>query len=539
MLNVRTIYLSLLLSLSATIVSAQIEESPSELIITVSKAITHKTNAANALGLSEIPYEHITPLSRDNKSFVVSFDAEIVDLNEIVKSIRSTGKVHSVQVNRSLELRSDPPNDNLISEQWYLDMVNADHAWNLSIGGSNSSGEDIVIAVIDNGFDLNHEDLKENIWVNPKEIANDGIDNDSNGFIDDVNGWNFIRSDGSFTKKNHGTSVLGLIGAKGNNEIGIAGVNWNVKLLPISIDTKLSSLLKAFEYIKDMRRLYNETNGKEGAFIVASTYSGGKSFQFAKDNPIWCNMYNELGEVGVLSIGATSNLNMDVDVYGDMPSTCTSDHLIVVTSTDQIDAKLLSAAYGSESVDIGAPGIELLTTHIDNIYHTFSGTSAATPLVAGSIGLLYSIPNQNIAQQTKNDPAATALIMKEYLLAGAKQISDLRERSTSGGRLDLANTIRFLSKENGAERLGLQIENIFPNPTTDMVNVTINLSDLQVLQWSVIDASGKTMIQTSDVPLDYPVVAKSIDTSSWPQGQYFVIVRQGNFLKSEKITVYR
>lgn len=537
--NLKTIFCALLLCLGTSMLTAQIENQSSELIISISKAIPHKTNLVNALGLTDLPYEHITSLTSDGKTFLVSFDPEIVRLDEMERAIRASGKIHAVQPNRLLDLRSDPPNDNLVSEQWYLDVVNASDAWNLSKGGENLNGEEIVIAVIDNGFDLGHEDLTENIWKNTLEVLNDGIDNDGNGFIDDINGWNFTTSDGNLAKENHGTSVLGLVGAKGNNQIGITGMNWNVKLMPISIDNRLSSLLKAFDYVEKMRSRFNETNGQEGAFVVASTYSGGKSFEFAQNNPIWCDTYNALGEVGVLSIGATSNINMDVEVHGDMPSTCNSDYLIVVTSTDQLDSKLISAAYGAQSVDIGAPGVELLTTHVDNIYHTFSGTSAATPLVAGSIGLLYSIPNLEIAQQTVNDPAETAKLMKRYVLEGAKLIPDLRDRSVSGGRLDLANTIRFLSRATGSERLGLQIESLFPNPTTELINVTVNLSDLEMLHWNVTDASGKVILQQSELPVEFPELAKTLDTSSWPVGQYFLTVSQGNFLKSEKITVHR
>jgi len=504
--------------------------------VTSSKVSNHKTNFLKAFNTHEYNIQAITPLSADGKTVKISFDKN-TDLGKVTRALRASGQFHLVQPDREINLRSDPPNDNLHTDQWYLEMVKAADAWNLSHGGSTAIGDSIVIAVIDNGFDLQHEDLAQNIWINRAEIPGDGIDNDKNGYVDDINGWNFKTSNGDFSKKNHGTSVLGLIGAKGNNGKGIVGVNWKVKLMPISIDNKLSSLLNAFDYVKEMRKLYNETNGKEGAFIVASTYSGGKNFQWAEDNPVWCGMYDALGEVGVLSIGATTNLNVNVDEYGDMPSTCPSDYLVIVTSTDEIDSKLVSAGYGPESVDLGAPGINLLTTHVDDIYHLFSGTSAATPLVAGTIGLLYSIPNLAIAQNNKSEPSVSALKIRSYILDGVANISDLRNRTVTGGRLDLSNAIRKLSQANGGDRLGLQIDAVYPNPAADRIQVTVHLDDLQNIKWTAMDSAGRIILQQEEEPFDYPVATKIIDTSSWPTGQYFLSVEQGNFVKSKKISV--
>jgi len=534
---VKTIYLAILLWLPSQLLISQSLSETQNIIITTFKPITHKTNYQNSLGLRDFPVDKIKPLSADGHSFLLSFKDEI-NISMVLKNLRASGQYAMVQADGDIALRSDPPNDNLLNDQWYLEMVKAADAWNLSQGGSTALGDSIVIAVIDNGYDLNHEDLVDNIWVNQADIPGDGIDNDANGYIDDIYGWNFQSDNSDFSKKNHGTSVLGLIGAKGNNGKGITGINWKVKLMPISIDNKISSLLQAFDYIKEMRRLYNETNGKEGAFIVASTYSGGKNFQWAADNPVWCNMYDQMGEVGVLSIGATTNLNVDVDEFGDMPSTCTSDYLIMVTSTDEIDSKLISAGYGPKSVDIGAPGINLLTTHVDNIYHLFSGTSAATPLVAGTIGLLYSIPNLRIAQNNKTAPAQSALNIKSYVLNGAITISDLKNTTTTGGRLDLSNAIRRLSQANGGNRLGLQIDAIYPNPAVDQVNVTVHLDDLQDISWTILDSAGRTISQETEIPFDYPVATKVFNTSNWPTGNYFIKVKQGNFVKTKKVSIY-
>lgn len=513
-------------------------EEKAELIIELNHRFTHKTKNSTLQKMSNL-ITNSQSLDSKERYHLVQYNPNQVSEKKLIQQLYASPEILHVQPNRTLALRSnEEPNDNLITDQWYLELVGAAEAWNLSTGGVNSRNDTIVIAVIDNGFDLDHEDLISNIWTNAGEIPNDGIDNDGNGLVDDVQGWHFGNGDGDqIPKRNHGTSVMGLMGAKGNNNVGIAGINWKVKLLPISIDNKLSSLLSAFEYVRDMRQRFNESDGKDGAFIVATSYSGGKNFEFAIDNPIWCGMYDKMGEVGILNVGATANLNIDVDEFGDMPSTCTSDFLIITTSTNEIDTKLVSAGFGPRSVDIGAPGVNLLTTHIDDIYHLFSGTSAATPLVTGTVGLLYSIPNSEISTQSTQNPRATALKIKDYILEGATTISDLREVTTTGGRLNLANAIRNMSLDFASERLGLQILTHYPNPTNNELNLELQLDDLQPLRIQGVNMLGQIVYFTEGSPDDYPIKNEVIDVSQWATGHYFFTVSQGRFQKTVKISV--
>src|SRR5690606_21042813 len=158
--------------------------------------------------------------------------------------------------------------------------------------------------------------------------------------------------------KDHGTWVSSIIGAEGDNSTGVAGINWDVKLLPISGVTNKARILVAYDYIYRMRKAYNDSNGEEGAFILVTNYSGGIDKQFGSDpsNQPWCNYYDLMGLEGILSVVATVNDDINVDVEGDMPSTCSSPYVVAVTNLNQMGSKPNRAGYGNVSIDLGAPG---------------------------------------------------------------------------------------------------------------------------------------------------------------------------------------
>jgi len=326
------------------------------------------------------------------------------------------------------------PNDELFSEQLALEIINMESAWNLSTGGLTSDGKEIVIAVIDDGFDLTHIDLVDNIWNNQYEIPGDNLDNDGNGYTDDIQG---IRA-GTITDDHplatHGNWVLGTIGAKGDNTEGVAGVNWTIKMMPITSSGSLDQIYESYSYVLDQRMRYNSSNGMEGSYVVATNASFGIENAYAENYPIWCELYDLLGAQGVLSVGATSNSYKNVDVVGDMPSTCSSPYLITVTTTDEENG--IDAGYGSQHVDIVAPGNEGYTTTINNQYRTFSGTSSATPMVAGAIGLMYSLDASIL--NTGCNPDILAITIKQIILNNVNPVSTFENITTSGGLLDVA-----------------------------------------------------------------------------------------------------
>lgn len=264
-----------------------------------------------------------------------------LDWDELTLLVSNSDGVIAFQRDYYLENRSKEPNDPWFkTKQWDMKTIKGPEAWEITTGGVSPLGHQIVVGVIDNGFFVNNADLHANLYVNPGEIPDNGIDDDGNGYIDDVRGVNIGNGTGIHAEASHGTGVLGIIGAKGNNSYAIAGVNWNVKMLPVSnAVNRVSDLIKGYEYIKEFRRKFNKSGGLSGAFVVATNLSAGISKSWPSDQPIWCNMYDTLGKYGIVNVGATANQNVNVDVEGDLPSTCESEFLIVVTNTDQSDEK--------------------------------------------------------------------------------------------------------------------------------------------------------------------------------------------------------
>ena len=259
--------------------------------------------------------------------------------------------VRVIQNNHTnITLREAIPDDPYFGQQWAPAIMSLPQAWEeFTTGGITATGDTIVVAVIDGGADWGHEDL--NCWINTREIPNNGIDDDGNGYVDDYRGWNAYNHNGNVGANHHGTHVSGIIGAVGDNGKGVCGVNWNVKVMSICGSSSNESIVvEAYSYALEMRARYNETNGEEGAFIVATNSSFGVDYGNPDDYPIWCSMYDEMGNVGILSCGAGPNLNVNVDVVGDMPSACPGNYLIGITNTTSQDVKYGSAGYGIENI---------------------------------------------------------------------------------------------------------------------------------------------------------------------------------------------
>ena len=338
-------------------------------------------------------------------------------------------------------LREAIPDDPFYEFQWAPAIMSLPQAWEeFTTGGVTATGDTIVVAVIDGGMDWTHEDL--NCWENCHEIPYNGIDDDGNGYIDDFRGWNAYNHNGYVGSHYHGTHVSGIVGAIGNNGKGVCGVNWNVKIMPIAGSSGDESIVvEAYAYVLEMRARYNETDGEEGAFIVATNSSFGVDYGNPDDYPIWCSMYDEMGQVGILSCGAGPNMNVNVDVVGDVPSTCPGDYLIGITNTTLADEKFGSAGYGVNNIDIGAPGTTIYSTTPNNGYNNSTGTSMATPQVSGTIALMYAALPEEMMQACKSDPASFCLSVKYHLLYGADHLPSLEGLVAFGRRLNAYGAI--------------------------------------------------------------------------------------------------
>ncbi|MGY6563039.1 MAG: S8 family serine peptidase [Luteibaculaceae bacterium] len=381
------------------------------------------------------------------------FNHNEVNSRAFLQAVRMNPKVFLAQFNHIGEFRGVIPNDTLFDQQWqYVNTgqgggvvgadIDADLAWEITTGGYTHFGDTIVVCVVDNGTRLDHPDFLDNFWFNNREIPNNGIDDDGNGYIDDVRGWNVLNNSDSFTETfdAHGTSVAGIIGADGNNTTGITGVNWNVKVMNIRQgSTEEASVIAGYNYPYVMRKLYNETNGEKGAFVVAVNSSWGVDFGQPEDAPIWCNFYNVMGEEGILNTGATINGNVNVDIQGDLPTACQSDYLITVTNLNRNDVKVAAAGFGANTINLGAYGQGTYTLRRINGqpgYGAFGGTSAATPHVAGVIALMYATDCPSLSYLAKANPAAAALQIKNALLESVVPNASLAGITTTGGRLN-------------------------------------------------------------------------------------------------------
>ncbi|MBR4147184.1 MAG: S8 family peptidase [Bacteroidales bacterium] len=355
--------------------------------------------------------------------------------------------VRVIQNNHTnISLREVIPDDPFFGQQWAPAIMQLPQAWEtFTTGGITVTGDTIVVAVIDGGVNLNHEDLS--LWKNRLEIPNNGIDDDNNGYVDDYAGWNAYNHNGNVSSSDHGTHVAGIVGAVGNNGTGVCGVNWNVKVMPICGSSGNESVVvEAYSYVLEMRARYNETNGAEGAFVVATNSSFGVDYGNPDNYPIWCSMYDEMGNVGILSCGAGPNMNVNVDVVGDVPSTCPGDYLIGVTNTTSADVKYTSAGYGINNIDIGAPGTGIYST-VPNGYGNKTGTSMATPQVTGTIALMYAAMPEEMILACKSDPASFGLSVRESLLDGADRLVSLEGLVADARRLNAYGAIERMLSE--------------------------------------------------------------------------------------------
>jgi thermitase len=293
--------------------------------------------------------------------------------------------------------------------------VAAEEAWRLSRGSKR-----IVVAVIDTGIDYNHPDLKNNMWVNSREIPGNGIDDDGNGYIDDVYGWNSITNAGDPMDGNdHGTHCAGTIGAEHDNGIGVAGVMSEVSLMAVKFlsDSGSGTLADAVEAI--------DYATKQNVDIMSNSWGGGGFSQALEDS------IKAAKNRGILFVAAAGNDGTNNDSRPTYPSNYQVDNVISVASHTHADALSNFSCFGRRTVHIAAPGSNVLSTTPKNQYKVFSGTSMATPHVSGVLGLL-------LAQEGVRLPV---LDVRNRLMATSTPGSAYRKTVAAGGRVNAYNLL--------------------------------------------------------------------------------------------------
>ena len=312
---------------------------------------------------------------------------------------------------------SSIPNDPGYPLQWAPPIMQAPTAWNITTGA-----RIVVVAVLDSGLDLSHPDLIANTWKNPRELATNGIDDEKNGFVDDVYGWNFLTNTNNVQDNyGHGTHVSGIIGAVGNNGVGITGLGWQVALMPLKIlgDNgvgTVSAALAAMSYVTMMRRDF-ETN------IVVSNNSWGAS---TGASVVMRDAIAAMGDIGITFVAAAGNNGSNNDIVPRYPSSYDVPNVIAVAASDQADTLSSFSNYGPTTVDLAAPGSLIYSTLSGGTYGYLSGTSMAAPQVAGAIALLNA-----------GKPGLTVAQTRAAILSSTDVIPSMVGKTVTGGRLNI------------------------------------------------------------------------------------------------------
>jgi len=453
---------------------------------------------------TQIKFKTTTCISIPMNVYVLTFE-DSENITDILKLLKSEPKVTTAQFNHYVQDRETIPNDPLlVANQWHLKNtgqtggtvdadIDATEAWDISTGGTTTHDDTIVVCILEgSGVDIYHEDIVGNVWHNYAEIPDNGIDDDNNGYIDDVDGWNITSLDDAVGAGCHGTRVAGMIGAVGNNSIGISGVNQTVKMMVIKGQSASNeaSVIAAYTYPLIMRKLYNQTNGQQGAFVVVTNASWGINGGNPDSSPLWCALYDTLDQAGIINIGATSNSNVNVDVIGDLPTTCPSDYLIGVTMTNSNDVRG-GSGYGPIHIDLAAPGSNVYLSKPGNIYGTTSGTSFATPCVAGSVALLYSTPCADFINFSKAYPDSAALKIKSLILDNVDAITNLSTEVLSGGRLNINNSMLDLLNSCNSNTCIAPYNVTFSNLTDSVIDI----------QWEGFSFDYQVYLQEGNQPL--------------------------------------
>lgn len=465
-------------------------------------------------------------LSEPLNIWSVRFDWVTVNELELLDRLRQDPQVQFAQFNHFISLRSTFPNDTLFAKQYFLHNtgqdgatpgldLDMDKAWDLTTGGISPGGDTVVVCVIDNGVDDTHPDLRQNLWFNRAEIPNNGKDDDGNGYIDDFKGWNVdFKTDQINYLNFHGTPVAGIIGGRGNNTTGGTGINWRVKLMVVT--SQIANVLtearaiEAYTYPLVMRQRYNNTNGAEGAFVVATNASWGIDRRKPADFPIWCAFYNTLGEAGIVNVAATINEDIDVDVVGDIPTTCPSEYLITCTSLTEKGVQRYG--YGVTSIDMAAFGFNLWTTSNGGGYRRETGNSFAAPQIAGAVGLLYAAGCPTLTVLAKTDPAEAARRVRRALVQGVVPQASLQGKTVTGGYLNINNSLRLLLDQCGSCPPLAQIKITNVTTTSAAVDWRLNDSIQRVdVRWRAVGTPAWTTLNSQGSPLVFTNLSSCTD----------------------------
>ncbi len=421
-----------------------------------------------------------------------------------------------IQKGSNVVRRIKQPNDPDYSLQLHLPMIQMPQAWEIGTNSVTQRGDTAIIAIIDDGVDTGHVDLKNNLWHNPKEIPWNGIDEDGNGYVDDYYGWNGgdqnpIIFNSQSTLYGHGTMVASVMAAAGNNAKGLSGLFWNTKLMvthcyPTDFTPADIGVVNAMVYIYKQKKLYVKSNGSKGANVVAVNMSVGVDQGTVQEFPIWCSMYDSFASVGIMCAASTTNANYDVGIKGDIPSLCPSNALLIASSTD-VNKQHVGCGYSLEHVDIATLGEGMYMARPEKgssyPYQYESGTSFCSPQITATLAWIYARSCNLYQQLMKENPDSAISLMRSWLLNGVEKNGDLEKYTVSGGFLQVYNSWNLMHQWCNRNDTSYhftpesnKIVGLMPNPiiSNEVVTVRFTSSSDNPIGWSLTDFMGRTIL---------------------------------------------
>ncbi|MDK1288870.1 S8 family serine peptidase [Pseudoalteromonas umbrosa] len=463
------------------------------------------------------------------KGRLAKFDLSAISSKEAIKLLEDHPAVAYVEPNYMVKAMAIP-DDSLFDQLWGLNNtgqtggtndadINAPEAWDISIGS-----RDVIVGVIDTGVDYTHPDLNANMWINPGEIAGDGVDNDGNGYVDDVYGINAITDSGDpMDDQGHGTHVSGTIGASGNNATGVVGVNHEVsivgcKFLNSSGSGSTADAIKCIDYMVGLKNAGHNVN------VLNNSWGGGGFSQALYDS------ITASEQAGILFVAAAGNSARDNDVSPGYPSSYDHDSVLAVASTTHTDSMSSFSQWGLASVDLGAPGSDVLSTVPGGGYSSFSGTSMATPHVAGAAALALAV-----------NPSLTTIELKNLLMNSGKPIPALEGKTVSGKRLDVHQALIDADPEPGFRVIAAPVaQEIIAGETAQYQLTFTSVADWQgeIALTATGDLNGVTLSTTTVTPGETAVL--SVPTTAetqWGAYNFTVNATSGQLSQQKQVAL--
>ncbi len=445
--------LSLVLILFATNVAQAQDYVPNEVLVKFQKGVSFEVQDIAIQSVQG----RVIGLFRLDPDLLHLRVPETIGTDRAISILLSNPRVHYAVRNNIHYINDTFPNDPKFDpQQWPLHNygqdggtpdadMDAPEAWDLFTGSPN-----IVVAVLDTGVDYNHEDLAANIWANPGEIPGNGIDDDGNGYTDDIYGWDFAYDDSDpMDVHGHGTACSGIIGGVGNNGIGVSGINWNVSIMCVKVlndggSGTTADIINGIDYATE-----------NGAYLTSNSYGCYFCYNAAMRDAI-----ERANTAGKLFAAAAGNYGVNTDIYGHYPSSYDNENIISVTATNRNDNQVYN--FGPTTVDMAGYSPEITTTIPGNRYtETFNGTSAACPHVAGVAALTWGY-----------EQGLTHMEVKTRLMDTVRLVPSLTGLCVTGGNVNAFNALSAGGPPPEPPAAPTNLVATAPPDTCDQINLT-------------------------------------------------------------------